>query len=88
MNTLPLLWSRVMKTMILFFILPLGTYGSIAVCQTSPKQLEWKEYVYPSEGFAISLPSDAIYVLDTATNGVVDTLHSDFPGGLAISSAR
>src|SRR6266581_5370651 len=26
--------------------------------ETSSKQLEWKEYVYPSAGFAITLPSD------------------------------
>lgn len=47
-----------MKATFLFLILLLGIYGSIAVCQTQPKQLERKEYVYPSAGFAITLPFD------------------------------
>src|SRR5215475_5423838 len=47
-----------MKATLVFLILLLGIYGSIAVCQTQPKQSEWKEYVYPSAGFAITFPFD------------------------------
>jgi PPIC-type PPIASE domain len=41
-----------------------------------PKQLEWKEYVYPSAGFAITLPSDPHPHDDPTASGItVYTVH-------------
>lgn len=49
--------SRDIRATIVCLLL-IGGYGSTGVCQTPSKQFEWKEYVYPSAGFAITLPSD------------------------------
>lgn len=49
--------SRDMRATILRVVL-FGVFGSNGICQTPSKQLEWREYVYQSAGFAITLPSD------------------------------
>ena len=36
----------------------MGVFCSLGLCQTSAKPSEWKEYVYPTAGFAVILPSD------------------------------
>jgi hypothetical protein len=39
-------------------------------CQTQSKQLDWKEFVYPNAGFAITLPSDPHPHDDPTASGV------------------
>jgi hypothetical protein len=66
--------SRDMRATIVCLLL-LG-YGSSGVCQTPSKQFEWKEYVYPSAGFAIALPSDPFPHDDPTNPGyTVYTVH-------------
>ncbi len=47
-----------MRLVMLLVAASVGTLLSDGVCQSSPKQGGWKEYVYSSEGFAITLPHD------------------------------
>ena len=65
-----------MRATIRCVLLLLGAYGSIGVGQTPSKQMEWKEYVYPSAGFAITLPFDPHPHDDpTAPDVTVYTVH-------------
>ena len=47
-----------MRTVLLSTAFQLGVFCSLGLCQTSAKPGQWKEYVYPSAGFAVTLPSD------------------------------
>jgi hypothetical protein len=68
-------------------LIPLVLFASAATAQETGLPPEWKEYMYPSAGFAITLPHDPAPHPDSANKGAtVYTVKVGPESGLSIRS--